>query len=114
METELWPNHMQQCARLNIPVVLANGRLSERSARGYARFPKLVAPMLKQINALAVQSEVEAQRFIELGARPEAVTVTGRLNTIYVLPRICPPAGAGVTRAMASQSTANMDCCQHA
>src|SRR5690606_28295573 len=74
METELWPNHIQQCTRLEIPVMLANGRLSERSARGYARFPKLVAPMLKQISAFAVQSDVEAQRFIELGARPETVT----------------------------------------
>ncbi len=80
METELWPNHIQQCSRLNIPVVLANGRLSARSARGYARFPKLVAPMLKQISAFAVQSDVEAQRFIELGARPETVTVTGSIK----------------------------------
>ena len=80
METELWPNHINQCAGLNIPVLLANGRLSARSARGYARFPKLVAPMLKQISALAVQSEVEAQRFIELGARPETVTVTGSIK----------------------------------
>lgn len=80
METELWPNHINQCARLNIPVVLANGRLSERSARGYGRFPKLVAPMLKQISALAVQTQTEAQRFIELGARPETVTVTGSIK----------------------------------
>lgn len=80
METELWPNHINQCARLNIPVVLANGRLSERSARGYGRFPKLVAPMLKQISALAVQTQTEAQRFIDLGARPEAVTVTGSIK----------------------------------
>ena len=80
METELWPNHINQCARLNIPVVLANGRLSERSARGYGRFPKLVAPMLKQISALAVQTQTEARRFIELGARPETVTVTGSIK----------------------------------
>lgn len=80
METELWPNHINQCARLNIPVVLANGRLSARSARGYGRFPKLVAPMLAQLDALAVQTHTEAQRFIELGARPETVTVTGSIK----------------------------------
>lgn len=80
METELWPNHINQCTRLNIPVVLANGRLSERSARGYARFAKLVAPMLKQISALAVQSDIEAQRFIELGARAQTVKVTGSIK----------------------------------
>jgi len=80
METELWPNHINQCARLKIPVVLANGRLSERSARGYARFAKLVAPMLKQISALAVQSDIEAQRFIELGARAQTVKVIGSIK----------------------------------
>ena len=80
METELWPNHINQCTRLNIPVVLANGRLSERSARGYGRFPNLVAPMLKQISALAVQSEIEAHRFIKLGARAETVMVTGSIK----------------------------------
>lgn len=80
METELWPNHIDQCARMGIPVVLANARLSERSARGYARFPKLVAPMLAQLSGIAVQTQAEAQRFLELGARPEAVQVTGSIK----------------------------------
>src|SRR5690554_2061941 len=90
METELWPNHINQCARLKIPVVLANGRLSERSARGYGRFPKLVAPMLKQISALAVQSAIEAQRFIELGARAETVKVTGSIKYDLQVPENLP------------------------
>ncbi len=80
METELWPNHINQCARMGIPVVLANARLSERSARGYARFPKLVGPMLAQLSGIAVQTQAEAQRFLELGARPEAVEVTGSIK----------------------------------
>lgn len=80
METELWPNLVNQCARRGIPVALANGRLSARSARGYARFASLTAPMLKQMNLLAVQTETEAQRFRDLGARPETVTVTGSIK----------------------------------
>ncbi len=80
METELWPNHIHQCARRGIPVVLANGRLSERSARGYGRFAKLTAPMLAQMSVLAVQTEAEAQRFRSLGARAECVTVTGSIK----------------------------------
>jgi len=80
METELWPNHIHQCARLNIPVVLANGRLSERSARGYARLGGLTRSMLGELSWLAVQSEVEAQRFVTLGARPERVSVTGSIK----------------------------------
>lgn len=55
METELWPNHIHQCHKRGVPVVLANARLSERSARGYARFHKLTAPMLAELSWLAVQ-----------------------------------------------------------
>lgn len=80
METELWPNHIDQCHRRGIPVALANGRLSERSARGYGRFAKLTAPMLRQIDYLAVQTQAEAQRFIQLGARPESLQVTGSIK----------------------------------
>ncbi|AHG43008.1 3-deoxy-D-manno-octulosonic acid transferase [Pseudomonas syringae CC1557] len=80
METELWPNHIHQCARREIPVVLANARLSERSARGYARFARLTRPMLSEMAWLAVQTEAEAQRFRDLGARPECVAVTGSIK----------------------------------
>ena len=80
METELWPNYIHQCALRGIPVALANGRLSARSARGYGRFAKLTAPMLAELNLLAVQTQVEAERFIALGARPEAVEVTGSIK----------------------------------
>ncbi|MEB0079213.1 lipid IV(A) 3-deoxy-D-manno-octulosonic acid transferase [Pseudomonas sp. CCI3.2] len=80
METELWPNHIHQCAKRAIPVVLANARLSERSARGYGRFAKLTRPMLAEMSGLAVQTEIEAQRFRDLGARPECVEVTGSIK----------------------------------
>lgn len=80
METELWPNHVHQCARRGIPVVLANGRLSARSARGYGRFAQLTGPMLAEMRWLAVQSEAEAERFRALGAGGEAVTVTGSIK----------------------------------
>jgi 3-deoxy-D-manno-octulosonic-acid transferase len=80
METELWPNHIHQCAKRGIPVALANARLSERSARGYARFGKLTAPMLAELSLIAVQTQAEAQRFLALGARPECVDVTGSIK----------------------------------
>jgi 3-deoxy-D-manno-octulosonic-acid transferase len=80
METELWPNHIHQCAKRGIPVALANARLSERSARGYARFGKLTAPMLAELSLIAVQTQAEAQRFLELGARPGCVQVTGSIK----------------------------------
>ncbi|MEX5664353.1 lipid IV(A) 3-deoxy-D-manno-octulosonic acid transferase [Pseudomonas neuropathica] len=80
METELWPNHIHQCAKRGIPVALANGRLSERSARGYGRFSKLTAPMLAEMSFFAIQTETEAQRFRDLGARAETVEVTGSIK----------------------------------
>ena len=80
METELWPNHIHQCAKRGIPTVLANARLSERSARGYGRFARLTRPMLAEMSLIAVQTETEAQRFRELGARPDRVTVTGSIK----------------------------------
>ncbi|WP_327439500.1 lipid IV(A) 3-deoxy-D-manno-octulosonic acid transferase [Pseudomonas donghuensis] len=80
METELWPNHIHQCAKRGIAVALANARLSERSARGYARFAGLTRPMLAEMSLIAVQTETEAQRFRQLGARPECVQVTGSIK----------------------------------
>ena len=80
METELWPNHIHQCARRGIPVALANARLSERSARGYARFARLTAPMLAELSLIAVQTEAEAERFRQLGALHECVEVTGSIK----------------------------------
>jgi len=80
METELWPNHIHQCAVRGIPMALANARLSERSTRGYARFARLTAPMLAELSFIAVQTAAEAERFCRLGARPECVEVTGSIK----------------------------------
>ena len=80
METELWPNMVAQCKRVGVSVVLANGRLSERSARGYQRVSRLVRPMFAALDWLAVQSQAEAERFMALGARREALNVTGSIK----------------------------------
>ncbi len=69
METELWPNHIHQCVRRGIPTVLANARLSEKSARGYARFAGLTGPMLAEMSWIAAQTEAEAER--DLSIDPE-------------------------------------------
>lgn len=80
METELWPNHIHQCAKRGIPTVLANARLSAKSARGYARFAGLTRPMLAEMSWIAAQTEAEAERFRQLGARPACVSVTGSIK----------------------------------
>lgn len=80
METELWPNLVAQAARRQVPVVLVNGRLSEKSFRGYARFSALVRPMMASLSALLVQTDAEAQRFVSLGANASVVQVTGSIK----------------------------------
>ena len=86
VETELWPNLIASCAREKIPTILVNGRLSERSAKGYARWPWLVAPMLQKITALLVQDQATAQRFLSLGAASNTVSVLGSLKYDLVMP----------------------------
>ena len=80
METELWPNLVQVAKDRGIPVVLANARLSERSARGYRRISWLVEPMFAALDWVAVQTQAEAMRFERLGVRPQAMLVTGSIK----------------------------------
>jgi 3-deoxy-D-manno-octulosonic-acid transferase len=74
LETELWPRLLEECAIAGIPVVLANGRLSERSARRYARFPAFTRWALRNLRGIAAQTQGDAQRFRALGAARVAVT----------------------------------------
>lgn len=86
METELWPNLIHACSARRIPVVLANARLSERSAQGYRRVAWLSRPMLRSLNWIAAQGEADANRFIALGARPESVSICGSIKFDFSLP----------------------------
>ncbi|MEH6564965.1 MAG: lipid IV(A) 3-deoxy-D-manno-octulosonic acid transferase [Halopseudomonas sp.] len=80
METELWPNLVAECERAKVPLVLANARLSERSAKGYQRVGWLVRPMFAALDWVAVQSQAEALRFVSLGVSKSALTVTGSIK----------------------------------
>lgn len=74
METELWFNLIAACEQRGVPLMLVNARLSERSARGYARLGGLVSDGLRKLARVAAQTEADAQRLRELGAREVAVT----------------------------------------
>ncbi len=77
METEIWPNLLAECRLRAVPVILANVRLSERSAAGYRRFRRLFAPALGGVAAIAVQSGDDARRLASIGAPPGVIDVTG-------------------------------------
>ncbi|MFK7912500.1 MAG: lipid IV(A) 3-deoxy-D-manno-octulosonic acid transferase [Pseudomonadales bacterium] len=85
METELWPNLIAGARQRDIPVLLVNGRLSEKSARGYARVGSLARSMLAQLTAIGVQEPRHRERFVALGADPERVQVTGNLKFDHTL-----------------------------
>jgi 3-deoxy-D-manno-octulosonic-acid transferase len=80
VELELWPNLIAAVGAAGIPLLLLNGRLSERSARGYRRIRPLISRLLQEFDCLAVQTEEYARRFRELGAPAERVHVTGSLK----------------------------------
>lgn len=86
METELWPNVFRLCRRRAIPVLLANARLSARSAARYRRIGRLVTPLLSDITAIAAQNPYDANRFIDLGAKPHQIHVTGNIKFDVQLP----------------------------
>ena len=86
METEIWPNMITWCFKRNVPLVLANARLSERSAKGYRRVPRLGKLAIRRIRLIAAQSEPDKQRLISIGATEEQITVTGSIKMDVDLP----------------------------
>jgi len=78
METELWPCLLAACRWRGVPVLLANARLSERSARGYARFPALTRMTLGAFAAIGAQTAADANRLTALGAG--RVVITGNIK----------------------------------
>ncbi|MEZ5530381.1 MAG: lipid IV(A) 3-deoxy-D-manno-octulosonic acid transferase [Porticoccaceae bacterium] len=80
METELWPNLIHSCHSRGVPIVLANARLSEKSAGGYRKFSVLTGPMLKVIDAIAAQHRDDGERFLSLGLPEPRLTVTGNIK----------------------------------
>lgn len=80
METEWWPNLFAACSKRGVPLVLANGRLSAKSARGYRKLGALVRDTLRRIDLIAAQTQADADRYLALGADPARVTVTGSIK----------------------------------
>jgi 3-deoxy-D-manno-octulosonic-acid transferase len=79
-ELELWPNLILAANQQQVPVAIVNGRLSDRSFRGYLRARWLISWLLGKLDCIAVQAETYAERFLQLGASPQSVTVTGSMK----------------------------------
>lgn len=86
METEIWPNILAQCQHRGIPTVLANARLSERSARRYARLGDFTRATFARLERVAAQGQADAARFQALGVPAERLCVTGSIKFDQRLP----------------------------
>lgn len=115
METEIWPNFSREASRRNIPLLLANGRISDRSFKRYLKFAWFFRPALRCFSAVCMQSETGRERIVAIGADPATVRVTGnlkndiparvvseedrqRLRSTYAIPADCCVLTAGSTR----------------
>jgi 3-deoxy-D-manno-octulosonic-acid transferase len=101
METEVWPNLILQCKRDQVPVVLANARLSERSLGKALRLGKVIRDAAQGIALVAAQTEADALRVRELGA--PRVEVTGSIKFDVVIPPAALAAGAVLRRQIGAR-----------
>lgn len=86
IETELWPNMLHELKKQNIPVLLANGRLSARSAAKYKKIKSLTKSLLNCFTKLLVQTDAEAKRYTELGCLSDKIQVTGSIKFDITIP----------------------------
>ncbi len=80
METELWPRFLRECHVRRVPVVLVNGRLSERSFRNYKRLGLFIRQVVNTLTLALMQTEADAARIRALGLAPERTRVTGNMK----------------------------------
>ncbi|WP_173912081.1 3-deoxy-D-manno-octulosonic acid transferase [Acinetobacter sp. Marseille-Q1618] len=80
VETELWPNLIDQAKQFAVPCLLVNARLSEKSAKGYGKVPSLIRPMLQKLDRVLAQDAATVQRFIALGLSENVANVVGSIK----------------------------------
>ncbi|MEM6580036.1 MAG: lipid IV(A) 3-deoxy-D-manno-octulosonic acid transferase [Pseudomonadota bacterium] len=80
METELWPNMLCLSRTQGCRIALINGRMSEQSARGYARFPRFTSMLLDNLDVAACQTSADGERLLKLGLPAARLAITGSLK----------------------------------
>jgi 3-deoxy-D-manno-octulosonic-acid transferase len=102
-ETELWPNLLRSCGRKKIPVVIFNGRISEKSFRGYLLLKSFFKRCMKDISLFLMQTGEDRSRIIEIGAPPERTGVAGNIKFDQVFPSLTREATAGLSGSLGLQ-----------
>ena len=79
-ETEIWPNLILELSKRRLPIVLVNGRISDKSFKGYQKIKFFFEKILKKINLFCMQTTESAERIKALGAAPSSVRTTGNMK----------------------------------
>lgn len=80
LETEIWPNLIFELSSRNIPIYFVNGVISDKAVGGYRLLRPFLRPVLDRVRGIGARDERMRARFIELGADPEKVQVTGNMK----------------------------------
>lgn len=96
METEIWPNLYLQAQDLNIPLLMANARLSERSVRRFKHMSGLIEKVMQSVTWIGAQSDADANRLIKCGANQQHVDMTGNLKFDLSIPASLEEKGAAL------------------
>ena len=80
METEIWPNLILELSKRKIPIILTNGRISDKSFRGYSKIKPFFSGILRKISLFCMRTDADAKRIIDLGAESEKVRITGNMK----------------------------------
>jgi 3-deoxy-D-manno-octulosonic-acid transferase len=99
METEIWPNLIEEGHRRDCPLIIVNGRLSRKHFQRYMRWRGLFRDVLRHVDACGVQNAEYGERFAALGVRPERIHCTGNLKFDAVPTEILPEDRANLQKA---------------
>jgi 3-deoxy-D-manno-octulosonic-acid transferase len=107
MELEVWPNFVKRCRQREIPVVLANARLTPSSFRNYRMAGPLLRATFDRLTLVCAQELAYAERFLKLGVPPHRVVITGTMK--FDNASLAPPTPAAGKRAMSAGLRVNVD-----
>jgi 3-deoxy-D-manno-octulosonic-acid transferase len=99
-ETELWPNLLRSCGKNSVPIVLFNGRISEKSFRRYGLFGFFFKNYLRNISFFLMQTEEDRSRIIEIGAANDKTRAVGNLKFDQPSPSFTKKSLAEMTRSL--------------
>jgi len=80
VESDIWPNLIFEMKRHEVPFILASARMSSKSLRGYGRISPFMREVFLNMSSICSQTKTDAKRFVDIGAPPDKVFVTGNIK----------------------------------